>query len=893
MKLPWRQSTDADIAEEIRQHLDEAVADLMAEGLSRADAEAAARRQFGNVTLLEERSREVWRWRIASDFAADVRYALRQLRRAPAFAVAAIATLSIGIGATTAIFSVADAALLNPLPFPHPERLVTLNEIVPLIADRPIRLTAPDLIDYGSQSRSFDAVGGWTPRTFELSGDRESDRAQAARVTSSLFDVLGVPAALGRTFSADEDRDSVAVCVISDGLWRRWFGSDPYVLGRTLHLDRQPYRIVGVMPRDFAFPLRGTDSDAATDLWVPMSLTPKERSARADNWDYNGVARMKPGVTVAQASADVDAIAQNIVRQLSPDSDRGQRFTFTAVARPLAPQISGRVRPLVLALAGAVGCVLLIACVNVANLLLARGAQRRREMAVRAALGAGRGRLLRQLMTEALLLSVVSAAAGALLALWSTLLIGGILPSRFALLARAHVSGAALAFAIGLSLCTTLLAGIIPGIVGAGAGRAASLNVRAEASSVALRRMKSALVVVEIALALVLLVGAGLLVRTFQDLLGTSAGFEPENAVAASLSLPESQYTTSESERQLYRQLVERLHGGGIEFAGVGSTLPLSGRRSERVFWPDGYVAPPNATYNIAGLCAVSPEYLQALGATLRSGRLFTPQDDKSAAPVAIVSASLARQYWPDQDAVGKRLKWGGPDRDRDWLQIVGVIADLKLDSLDAPGAIQVFVPADQLEHSTEATESGAFAVRQLRAMYVVVRGHAPETAMIARLRETARSLDSNLAVAKLAPLGDAVMTSAAPQRFNMVLMGTFAAIALLLAIVGLYGLISYSVAQRAREFGIRMAMGAASASVVRMVVREGLVLAAAGAAVGVAAAMALAPALRSLLYGVQPMDIPTFAIVTTLLFIVAAAAAYLPARRATAVDPTTALRAE
>jgi predicted permease len=893
MKSFRRRSTDADISEEIRQHLDEAIDDLVARGMPRRDAEAAARRQFGNVTLLEERSRDVWRWNVVEDFAADLRYALRQLRRAPAFAAAAILTLAIGIGATTTIFSVADAALLNPLPFPHPDRLVTINEVVPLISDRPIRLTAPDLLDYQSQSRSFDAVGGWTPRTLELSGDRESERVQAARTTASLFDVLGVPAALGRTFSTEEDRNAVAVCVISDGLWRRWFGADPSVLGRTIHLDRRPYRVIGVMPREFSYPLRGTDSDSATDIWVPMSLTPVERNARADNWDYNGVARLEAGVSPAQATADVDAIATRIARTLNLDDGQGHAFTFTAVARPLAPQVSGRVRPLVLALVGAVACLLLIACVNVANLLLARGAHRRREMTVRAALGAGRERLLRQLLTEALLLSIVSAAIGAALAWWTTELIGGILPTRFALLAGAHVNGTALAVAIALSLCTTLLAGIVPGMAGAGAGGAAPLNVRAEASSVVLRRVRSALVVVEIALALVLLVGAGLLVRTFHDLLGATAGFEPEHAVSAAISLPEQAYPTRESERQFYRDLIARLHGGGIDFAGIGSTLPLSGRRSERTFWPEGATAPATAGYYISGLCAVSPEYLPAIGASLRGGRLFTPRDDAHAPPVAIVSASLARQYWPGQNAVGKRVKWGGPDQKREWLEVVGVIADLKLDSLDAPGATQIFVPADQLEHSIDAADSAAFALRQLRMMYVVVRGHAAEPAMIARLRDTVRSLDGNLAIAKLAPLADAVTASAAPQRFNMALMGSFAAIALLLAIVGLYGLISYSVAQRSREFGIRMAMGAASGAVVRMVVREGLMLAVLGAALGAAAAAGLAPALRSLLYGVQPLDIPTFAAVIALVVVIATTATYLPARRATAVDPTTALRSE
>ena len=893
MKSLWRRSTDADISEEIRQHLDEAIDDLVARGMPRREAEAAARRQFGNVTLIQERSREVWRWRIVSDFAADVRYALRQMLRAPGFAAAAIATLALGIGATTTIFSIANAALFNPLPFPHPERLVTLNEIVPLIADRPIRLPPPDLVDYESHSHSFDAVGGWTPRTFELSGGTESERVQGARATSSLFDVLGVAPALGRTYSASDDRDAVPVCVISDGLWRRWFGGDPAALGQTVHLDRQPYRVIGVMPREFAYPPRGTDSDAATDVWVPMSFTPKERNARADNWDYNGVARMKPGVTPAQASADVNAIAAQIASNLGADDGRGHAFTFSAVARPLAPQVSGRVRPLVGALAGAVACLLLIACVNVANLLLARGAHRQREMSVRAALGAGRARLLRQLLTEALLLSLISAGAGAAIALWMTAALGRVLPSRFALLAAAHVNGAALAFAVALAACTTLLAGIIPAIAGAASGRAASLNIRTEVGSSTLRRVRSALVIVEIALALMLLVGAGLLARTFHDLLQTSGGFQPESAASASISLPQQAYPDRERERQLYRDLIARLHGGGITFAGVGSTLPLSGRRSERTFWPEGYVAAPNAGFNIAGLCTVSAEYLQTIGAFLRAGRLFTPQDDANAAPVAIISTSLAQQYWPGRDPIGRRVKWGGADSSSDWLTVVGVVADLKQDSLDAPGALQIFVPVDQLEHSIVEPLRDEFTVRQLRSMYVVVRGRASDDAMTARLRQTIRSLDPSLAIADAGPLSNTVAGSAAPQRFNLLLMGGVAFMALLLAIVGLYGLISYSVAQRSREIGVRMAMGAAAGQVTRMIVKEGLTLAAAGAACGALGAAALAPTLRSLLYGVRPLDPMTFAIVTAVLLVVAAAATYVPARRVTAIDPATTLRSE
>jgi putative ABC transport system permease protein len=883
---------DRDLAEEIRQHLDEAVEDLVERGVPREEAVSMARRQFGNVTLIAERSREVWRWRLPEETWADLRYAARQLRRAPSFAAAAIATLAIGIGATAAIFSIANAALLNPLPFPGPDRLVTINEIVPLIGDRPVRLTAPDLLDYASQNRTFDAIAGWTPRTFELSGARESERVQAVRATAPFFDVLGVHPSRGRTFTTKEDDDGVAVCVISHGLWQRWFGGDPGVLDRTIDLDRIPYRVIGVMPRGFEFPLRGTDARDATDVWVPMSLTLRERDARADNWDYNGIGRMKPGVTVAQATADVNAIAQRIVKDVLP-ADRAAFLTFTAIAQPLAAQVSGRVRPLVLALAGAVACVLLIACVNVANLLLARGAHRRREMAVRAARGAGRARILRQLIAETLLFSVVAAVIGALLAWWSTAALARIVPDRFAIFGIAHVNWTVLAFIAGIAIAAAVLAGLAPGLA-AGSRGLDAMNERAGSGSAGHRRLRAALVVAEMALALALLVGAGLLVRTFQTLLQTNAGFHPEGAVSAFISLPETDYPDAPRERQIYRGLIERLHARpGVTYAGIGSTLPLNGLRSQRAFWPEHYVPQPGARFNIAAMTAASPEYLQAVGATLLRGRLFTPQDDGDAAPVAIVTESLARQYWPGADAVGKRLKWGIRDSPSPWLTVVGVVADVKQEALDAAGTPQVYVPTDQLERAIVPNLAAAFVTGQLRAMYVVVRGSASEEALAAALRESVQGLDARLAVAKLAPLTDAVSTSAAPQRFNMALMSGFAAIAVLLASVGLYGLLAYSVAQRTREIGIRMAMGAAAGSVVRMILREGLMLAAVGILLGAVAAALLAPALRSLLFGVEPLDVPTFLAVATLLLVVAALATWVPARRATMVDPTTALRAE
>ncbi len=888
-RLRARRTADRDLAEEIQQHLDEKTEDLVRDGMSRDEASWAARRAFGNVTLTRERGRDVWRWALVEDLASDARYALRQLRRSPSFAAAAVLTLAIGIGANTAIFSIADAALLNPLPFPHPDRLVTVNEIVPLIGQRPIRLTAPDLVDFEQQSRSFDALGGWTPATAELSGGHESEQVQTVRVTASLFAVLQVPPALGRTFTADEDRDGATVCVISDGLWHRWFGADPDVLDRTAHLDRVAYRVIGVMPRGFEFPPRGMLQGTRADVWVPMSLTPDERQARGDSWDYNGIARLKPGVTVAQASADVDAIARHIV-----DDVLARQLTFSALVRPMGEQVSGSVRPLVLALLGAVACVLLIACVNVANLLLARGAGRQKEMAVRVALGAGRGRLLRQLVSEALLLALLAGLAGGLLAWWSLDAITRVVPGRFAALAQGHFNWPLLLFTAGIAVGTAVVVGVVPGLAaGRGVGFETLADRARSTGGAPNRRVRAALVVTEMALAVVLLVGAGLLVRSFDDVLSTGAGFEPEGAVAGHVDLPENGYRDVARQQQFYRELLERLRARPtVEFAGIGTTLPLSGRRSERVFVPDEYTPPPGAGFNIAPMTVVSSAYLQAIGARLVHGRYFTRQDGGRGEPVTIVSESLARRYWPGRDPIGRRLKWGTERASRrPWLTVIGVVADVKLDALDAPGNVQIYVPADQVESPGAPGPERDVTIG--RSVFVVVRGRGTADALEAGLRETVRGLDARLAVAGLQPLTETVSASAAPQRFNMLMMAGFAGMALLLAAIGIYGVVAYSVAQRTQEIGIRTALGADAGRVVRLVLREGLALAALGVAIGTVAAAALAPMLKTLLYGVKPLDAPTFAAVAVLLLSVAVAATYVPARRAARVDPTLALRSE
>jgi len=789
---------------------------------------------------------------------------------------------------------VADAALLNPLPFPNPDRLVTVNEVVPIIANRPIRVTAPDLVDYESENRMFTAVGGWMPKAFELSGGRESMRVQAVRATASLFRVLAVAPLIGRTYTNDEDTRGETVCVISYGLWQRWLGGDR-ALGKTLDLDRVPYKVVGVMPQHFEFPLRDSaDLAAATEIWVPMSLTAQERAARTDNWSYNAIGRMKPGVSVAQASADLNAIAQEIVKdKLSPDAV-GAGFSFSAVARPLAEQVSGRVRPLVVTLLGAVAFVLLIACANVANLLLARGAQRERELAVRVALGASRARIMRHLLAETMLLAGAAAAAGSMLAWWSTQALAGFAPRRFAALTGAAFNWQVLAFTVGLALLTAVAVGLVPGLTASGAQPSGALKERGvSASSMSHRRLRSGLVVVEVAMAVVLLVGAGLLIRSFRDLLATDPGFAPENAVAGSVDLPENQYPDPERNRQFRRELLDRLSAApGVEFSGLGTTLPLSGAWMQRAFWPDDYAAPSHSALNIATMPVVSGGYFQAIGASLERGRFFTPQDSAQAPAVAVVTDAVAREFWPGKDPIGKRIKWGPEQSRRPWITVVGVVRNVKQDTLDSTDNMQIYVPAEQLEFSLNPGDR-QMATRLLRSMYVVVRGRGSAESLESALRSAVHDLDARLAVANLQPLGKTLAASAAPQRFNMLMMTGFGAIALLLAAIGIYGLISYSVAQRTQEIGIRMALGASSATVARIVLRSALTLGAAGVAIGTVAAAGVAPLLKALLYGVKPLDWLTFSVVAAGLLGIAALASYLPARRAAKVDPMVALRYE
>lgn len=831
----------------------------------------------------------------------DLRFALRTLRKSPGFTTTAILTLALGIGSVAVVFTVAERSILNPLPFHHSEQLVSINEIVPIISKtKTLRVTAPDFLDYQSQSHSFSAVAAYNFRNFELSGGLQPEQVQAMRATASLFPILQVAPELGRPFTQEEDDKGLKVCVISDRLWRRWFGADRGALGKTIALDRAPFTVLGVMPPTFDSVPDKNSEPTKTDIWLPMSFSPAERMARADNWDYNAIARLKPGITVAQATADVNAIARRILQDFLDKTPevRAMNFTFSALAVPLGPQISSSVRPLVLALGGAVMFVLLIACINVANLLLARGAGRQQEIAVRLALGATRLRVAQQIVVESLLLALAGSLAGALLAWWAASALPAVAPPRFALLAEATFDWKIVGASVAVALLCAVITGLAPAFAATRSLNIMSLRERSAAAPHGSSRLRSLLVAAELASATILLIGAGLLMRTFTGLVHTRAGFEPGGAVAGAIRLPSAEYKTLAEQREFYDRLLAQLRSlPGTDFAGVGATLPLKGTRSERSITPEGYVS-TEKRIQTAAMTPTIGDYLQAIGADLLRGRYLTHDDTATALPVAVVNESLAKRYWPNQDAVGKRLRWGnGSANKKPWLTIVGVVADLKQFSLDAQGVDQVFVPGEQLATTAFDNDEGFTAVGatmgQYSSMFVVVRGRGAEATLEAGLRNAVRSIDKSLALAHVEPLRETYAESAAPERFNMLLMGGFAALALLLAAIGVYGVIAYSVAQRTREIGVRIALGAGRGDVLRMVLGAGARLAAMACAIGLVIAAALTPLLKSLLYGVKPLDVLTFVAVPAVLFAAAALASYVPAARATKLDPLEALRHE
>jgi putative ABC transport system permease protein len=668
------------------------------------------------------------------------------------------------------------------------------------------------------------------------------------------------------------------VAILSYGLWQRQFGADPNILGHTVNLSRQPYTVIGVMPRTFVFPLPGLQQGDASDLFVPMAFTPEELADVGDNFNYSVVGRLKPGVSQTQANADLRAIAHRIL-ETYPVQFRAD-INLSAIALPLADQVVAKARTLLLLLFGAVSFVLLISCINVTNLLLTRAIDRQKEIALRFALGASWIRIINQLVAESMLLTLTGAGLGLFFAHWIEDALLALMPTEIPRVHSLDMNLSVLGFVVGLAILTGLFFGIVPALAASRTNVSSRLKEggRTGMPGREHNRVRGALVVLEVALAMVLLVGAGLLLRSFERVLETDPGFEPEHVLTASLSLPESQYKETTQVRTFYRRLMERLQQlPGAEMAGGATDLPLRAGWNH-LFTPEGYQPPPGASLNLSNHSVILGQYLQVLGVPLLRGRYFTEQDNDGSTHVLIVSKSLAQRYWPNQEAIGKRLKWGPPESKDPWLTIVGVVGDVKQGALEAETALHTYEPFLQNTGSS---------------MNVAVRASGDPAGLASALRVAVWTIDSQLAVAQMQTMDQVISDSTTPRRFNLFLLAGFALLALILSAIGIYGVIAYSVVCRVHEIGIRMALGAQHRDVIRLVVGQGLLLLAIGIVVGILGALALTRSLASLLYGIRPADPITFVCVVVILAGVALLASYIPARRATKVDPMIALRYE
>jgi putative ABC transport system permease protein len=819
----------------------------------------------------------------------DLWYAARRMRQAPLFSTAIVLTLALAIGATTAIFSVVDTVLLRGLPYPQADRLVMVY-LGWKAAPRPMGFSPPDYLAFEERATAFAEMAAFRNREYELSGVRQPERIVAARVSASLFETLGVPPLHGRAFTREEDQGQQPVAVLSDKLWRRVFGGDTAAIGRAVILDRRPYTIVGIMPPTFGFPGRGpVMNNVPADVFLPISFTAVERRAFASGYNNSVIARLKPGVTLGQAEAETQSVVQAAAVEMYPANLRMLAQALSASTTPLREETVGRARLMLWLLFAAVVVVLLIACADLANLMLTRAVTRQREMAVRTALGAGRHRLIQQSLVESAALSACGAVLGLFVTRWVVAALISAAPATLPRLQEVRLDLRVLGFTAVLSIATAILCGLLPALEASrsGSGEALKEGGRTGSAGPRQRRIFGTLVTAQFALAVVLLVGGGLLVRSFTRLLGVDPGFRAERVLTLATSLPANAYPQGTDVRSFYTRLLAELQGlPGARAAAASTDLPLGMREVLAFTIENEQEATRGLSHGVAHDW-VAGSYFEALGIPLKRGRYLSPEDDQASERVVVVNETMARMFWRDVDPVGQRLAWGLPDDHGPWTRIVGVVADVKQGPLNSEVAPQTFQPWLQMADSRLAEN----VVGQLRAMKISVRTATDPMLLASAVQARIHALDPSLPLTAVQTLEEVVSTSAAPQRFNMVLLASFALLALLLAALGIAGILATSVSRRTQELGLRMALGARRGALLRMVVREGMVFAVAGLAIGVAAAFGLTRFMATLLFEVSPYDPVTFASVTALLLFVALIACYVPARRATAIEPMAALR--
>jgi len=878
---------EAEIVEELSQHLEEEYERALSGGASDEVARREVLEHLHASDLLGRQLKQVERrasqqslapgaeskTNLFGDLSQDIRYAFRMLAKNPAFTIVSVIALALGIGANTAIFSVVDAVLLRPLPFKHPEQLVMVWENAAHLGFPKNTPSPANFLDWQKQAQSFTGMAAMAEKSFNLTGVGEPERLEGRRVSANLFDLLGAPALHGRTFVPDDDKPGTHVVLLSYSLWQRRFGSDPAVIGRALTLNGESYTVVGVMPRLMQLPGYENVND---QLWVPIAF-PSEEAAQRGNHFLEVIARMKPGVTLTQAEAEMETIAGRLAQQY-PDYN----MRIGAIVVPLHEQVVGDIRPALLILLGAVGFVLLIACANVANLLLARAAVRQKEIALRLALGASQSRLIRQFLTESVLLAMFGAGLGLLLAFLGLRALRTFIPATISQVETINIDARVLIFTALIAVVTGIAFGLAPAIHGSHLNLNDTLKEggRDSAGGSKGNRTRSLLVIGEVAISFVLLIGAGLLINSFFHLRNLDPGFRADHLLTMKVDLSEVKYPDRERRAAFFDEVMRRVRElPGVQSAAVADNLPLTFSGNSMTIGVEGLPDPPSGERPDVIFRAIGPGYFNTMGIPIVRGRDFTDQDKADSKDVVIISEKTAQHFWPGQDPIGKRLKPGSSTSKSEWREVIGVVKDVRQNDLIAPPKMQMYFSYRQ--------------PKQIAANALVARTTVDPMSLAGSVRNAIWSVDKDQAVANIDTMDHIVAEAVARQRFSMVLLGVFAAVALLLASVGIYGVMSYSVAQRTREIGIRMALGARRADVLQMTVGQALKLVGAGMILGLGAAFVLTRVMATLLYGISATDPITFTGISLVLLAVAILASYIPALRATKVDPITALRAQ
>ena len=878
---------EAEIVEELSQHLAEQYEEAIARGASEEEARQRVFEELNAPDLLRRELQHVespaprngvipgteTKGNLFADLAQDLRYGLRTLLKNPGFTIVAVTALALGIGANSAIFSVVNAVLLRPLPFKNPEQLVMVWENATHAGFPKNTPSPPNFLDWQRQNTVFTGMAAMAERSFNLTGVGEPERLDGRRVSANLFEVLGVSPLLGRTFVPDDDRPGAHVVLLRYSLWQRRFGSDPNIIGRAVTLNGQSYIVIGVMPRGVHLPGYGNWND---QLWVPIALTNEEITERGTHF-LDVIARIKSGITLKQAQAEMETIAARLAKEYPKYNTR-----IGATVTPLHEEIVGDIKPALLVLLGAVGFVLLIACANVANLLLARAAVREKEIALRLALGASRSRLMRQFLTESVLLALLGGGFGLLLAFAGTRVLKTFVPATVLQAQTINIDAKVVVFTALIALVTGIVFGLAPAMHASHSNLNESLKEGGRDSAAGRKgnRLRGLLVIGEVAVSFILLIGAGLLINSFLHLRNLDPGFRTDHLLTMKIDLSELKYPDGERRSLFFEEVLRRIRVlPGVQSAAVAGNLPLTYNGDSATIAVEGIPDPPPDQWPDVIYRAIGPGYFSTMGIPIARGRDFTDQDKGDSKKVVVISEKTAQHYWPGQDPIGKRLKPGATNSDVPWREVIGVVKDVRQNDFIAQPKMQMYFNYRQM--------------KDLAANALVVRTSVEPISLATSVRNAIWAVDKDQPVADIDTMDYIVSQAIARQRFSMLLLGSFAALALVLAAVGIYGVMSYSVAQRTHEIGIRIALGAQRGDVVGMTMKQGLKLVGVGLLIGLASAFLLTRVMASLLFGISPTDPATFASICVVLLGVAALASYIPALRATKVDPIVALQAQ